>query len=189
MRKRLKNYCISKDISYQWYGNGTQETWLHDLFRSNAISVFYPSMDCTSFSPERLDYGGPFLHLFNEFLHSATVSDLLVTSVTWISQNIKFLSHTRFRSATVTEPNVIVFGSRPGLGEQPLFYERSNPFGEPIKFPFVLLVGWDNQSVLQPGYCQHDGVLVLCRAGKRKYNLLQTHDRLWGPGSVVCSVV
>ena len=62
--------------------------------------------------------------------------------------NIKLLSHTRFRLATVTEPSVILFSSRPGLGGQPLFYGRSNPFGESIKFPFVLLPGWDNQSVL-----------------------------------------
>ena len=98
--------------------------------------------------------------------------------------NIQLLSHARFRSATVTEPNVIVFISHPGLGGQPLFYEISNPIGEPIKFPFVLLLGWDNQSVLQRGYYLHDRVLFRCRAGKRNYNFLQTEDNFWGPGSV-----
>jgi hypothetical protein len=98
--------------------------------------------------------------------------------------NIKLLSHTSFRSATKTEPNVIVFSSRPGLGRQLLLFECSNPFGGPIKFPFVLLLGWYNQSVLQPGYHMQEGVLFRYRADKRKFNILQTHDRLWGPGSV-----
>jgi len=35
--------------------------------------------------------------------------------------NIQLLSHARFRSATVTEPNVTVLISRPQLGGQPLF--------------------------------------------------------------------
>ena len=98
--------------------------------------------------------------------------------------NIQLLSHARFRSATVTEPNVIVFISRPGLGGQPLFYEISNPIEEPIEYPFVLLLGCDNQSLLQPGYYLHDREIFRCRACKRNYNLLQTQDNLWGPGSV-----